>query len=135
MTFLLDTNACIALLNGRPDSVRGRFERAIKKGDQVATSAIVLFELRYGVAKSTRPKENAERLETFLSGPIEVIDFTVEDAEHAGVIRAALETAGTPIGAYDLLIAAQAKRLSATLVTANSDEFSRVKALRLQDWA
>ena len=135
MTFLLDTNACIALINGRPESVRRRFERAIKKGDQVATSSIVLFELWYGVAKSARSKFNSERLLTFTGGPVEIVDFSLEDAEHAGHIRAALEASGTPIGAYDLLIAGQAQRLGSTLVTANSAEFSRVKALRLQDWA
>lgn len=134
MRFLLDTNACIALLNGRPEAVRRRFERAVKKGDQVTTSSIVLFELQYGVAKSARPQQNADRLTTFLSGPLEILDFTVEDAEHAGSVRAALEAAGTPIGAYDLLIAGQARRFGATLVTANSEEFSRVKGLRLQDW-
>jgi tRNA(fMet)-specific endonuclease VapC len=134
LTFLLDTNACIALINGRPVSVRRRFDRAIQKGDQVATSSVVMFELWYGVGKSARQKDNAERLGTFLGGPIEVMDFSLEDAEHAGRIRAALESAGTPIGAYDLLIAGQAQRLGATLVTANAQEFSRIKKLRLQDW-
>ncbi len=94
-----------------------------------------MFELWYGVAKSARPKVNAERLGTFLSGPIEIVDFNLEDAEHAGPIRAALDAAGTPIGAYDLLIAGQALRLGAILVTANSQEFLRVKKLRIQDWA
>lgn len=135
MTFLLDTNACIALINGRPDSVRRRFDRAVRTGNQVTTSSVVLFELWYGVAKSARPKINSERLGTFVSGPIEVVDFGVEDAEHAGRIRAVLEAAGTPIGAYDLLIAGQAQRMGATLVTANAQEFSRIKKLRLQDWA
>src|SRR5438477_384491 len=98
-------------------------------------SSIVLFELWYGVAKSKHSKLNAGRLATFLGGPIDVVDFTVEDADHAGRIRAALELTGKPIGAYDVLIAGQALRLGATLVTANSDEFSRVRGLRLRDWA
>ncbi|MGA8922337.1 MAG: PIN domain-containing protein [Candidatus Dormiibacterota bacterium] len=71
---------------------------------------------------------------TFLSGPLEVLDFTLEDTEHAGRVRAALEGLGKPIGAYDLLIAGQALRHKATLVTANSSEFARVRGLRLQDW-
>ncbi len=135
MTFLLDTNACIALINGRPESVRRRFDRAISRSDEIATSSIVLFELWYGVAKSARPKVNAERLATFIGGPIEIVDFTLEDAEHAGQVRAALEASGRPIGAYDVLIAGQAQRLGATLVTANAAEFSRIKALRIQDWS
>ena len=53
----------------------------------------------------------------------------------AGDLRATLEAAGTPIGPYDLLIAAQALRRDATLVTANVAEFARVPDLRWQNWA
>ena len=108
MTYLLDTNACIALINGRPEAVRRSFAR-VSAGDDV--------------------------IATFLSGPLEVLDFTTEDAQHSGRVRAALEGLGKPIGAYDLLIAGQALRHKATLVTANASEFARVKGLRLQDWA
>jgi tRNA(fMet)-specific endonuclease VapC len=135
VTYLLDTNVCIALINGRPERVRRRFERVSTAGEAIATSSVVLFELWYGVAKSQRPKVNAERVATFLAGPLEILDFSADDAEHAGRIRAALEVAGKPIGAYDLLIAGQAVRNKATLVTANSSEFARVRGLRLQDWA
>jgi tRNA(fMet)-specific endonuclease VapC len=135
LTYLLDTNACIALINGRPEAVRRRFARVSAGDDVVATSSVVLFELWYGVAKSERPKANTERIATFLSGPLEVMDFTPEDAEQAGRVRASLEELGKPIGAYDLLIAGQALRHKATLVTANSAEFARVRGLRLQDWA
>ena len=135
MTYLLDTNACIALINGRPEAVRRRFTRVSAGDDVIATSSVVLFELWYGVAKSQRPKANAERIATFLSGPLEVMNFSAEDAEHAGRIRATLERLGKPIGAYDVLIAGQALRHKATLVTANSSEFARVRGLRLQDWA
>ena len=135
MRLLLDTNACIALINGRPQSVRRHLERALRKGDEVATSSIVLYELWYGVAKSKQSRVNAERLATFLGGPIDVHDFTVEDADHAGRVRAELELTGKPIGAYDVLIAGQALRLGAALVTSNSNEFSRVKGLRSEDWS
>jgi tRNA(fMet)-specific endonuclease VapC len=135
LTYLLDTNACIALINGRPETVRRRFARASAGDAVVATSSVVLFELWYGVAKSERPKANAERIATFLSGPLEILDFTAEDAEPAGRVRSALEGLGKRIGAYDLLIAGQALRHKATLVTANSSQFARVRGLRLQDWA
>jgi tRNA(fMet)-specific endonuclease VapC len=135
LTYLLDTNACIALINGRPEAVRRRFARVSAGDDVIATSSVVLFELWYGVAKSQRLMANAERIATFLSGPLEVMDFTPEDAEHSGRIRATLEGLGNPIGAYDVLIAGQALRHKATLVTANASEFARVKGLRLQDWA
>jgi tRNA(fMet)-specific endonuclease VapC len=135
LTYLLDTTACIALINGRPEAVRRRFARFSAGDELIATSSVVLFELWYGVAKSQQAKANAERIATFLSGPLEVMDFTAEDAEQAGRIRATLEGLGKPIGAYDLLIAAQALRHKATLVTSNSSEFGRVRGLRLQDWA
>src|ERR1700694_5197488 len=134
LTYLLDTNACIALLNGRPEAVRRRSARVSAGDGVVATSSVVLFELWYGVAKSQRPKANSERIATFLSGPLEVLDFTPEHATRAELFRPALEGLGKPIGAYDLLIAGQALRHKATLVTANSSEFARVRGLRLQDW-
>ena len=81
-----------------------------------------------------RRRENAERLRVFLSGGIAVSPFAEEDAVTAGDLRAVLEAAGTPIGPYDLLIAAQALRRDATLVTTNASEFARVPDLRWQDW-
>jgi tRNA(fMet)-specific endonuclease VapC len=93
-----------------------------------------LYELWYGVARSERRRENAERLRVFLSGNITVVPFEEEDAATAGELRATLEGAGTPIGPYDLLIAAQALRSGATLITANVSEFARVHGLDWQDW-
>ena len=98
-------------------------------------SSIAVFELWYGVGKSTRQDFNRKRLEVFLSGPIVVLPFEDADARTAGALRASLETSGRPIGAYDLLIAAQALRHGLTLVTANVSEFSRVTGLAWQDWA
>jgi tRNA(fMet)-specific endonuclease VapC len=135
VNYLLDTNACIALINGSPPSVRPRLERALKDGASVAVSAVVAFELWYGAAKSARRQANRQRLETFFAGPLELVPFDDEDARAAGEVRAALESACTPIGAYDLLIAGQALRYDATLVTANTAEFSRVSDLRWEDWA
>ncbi len=133
MTYLLDTNVCIALINGSPPQVRPRLEQAIKRGS-VAVSAVAAFELWYGAAKSARRQANLQRLETFFAGPLELVAFDDEDARVAGEIRARLEATGTPIGAYDLLIAGQALRYDATLVTANASEFSRVAGLRWEDW-
>jgi tRNA(fMet)-specific endonuclease VapC len=134
VSYLLDTNAVIALLKNQPATFRKRMRRAVSKDAAVAVSSIVLFELWYGVARSGRPRENAERLRVFLAGGIDVVPFTQEDAATAGEVRAALEAAGTPIGPYDLLIAAQALRAGATLVTANVSEFGRVPRLLWQDW-
>lgn len=131
----LDTNAAIAVLNGRPPAVRTRLAAALAAGEEVAIFAAVLFELRYGVARSARPKENAERVATLLSGPVAILPFAAEDADEAGALRAVLERAGTPIGPFDLLIAAQARRRGATIVTANAREFARVPGLKRLDWA
>jgi len=135
VTYLLDTNACIALINGKPAEVRRRFESVAAAGATLTTSSIVTYELWYGVAKSARAGANVERLIAFLGGPIDVIDFTVEDAREAGHVRATLEGVGRPIGAYDILIAGQARRLGARLVTANGAEFGRVSHLRWEDWS
>jgi tRNA(fMet)-specific endonuclease VapC len=135
VTYLLDTNVCIALINNHPPAVRARFERALDSGADILVSAIVIYELWYGVAKSSRPEANARRVETFLAGPIHPLPFDEADAQSAGMIRGTLEAAGTPIGAYDTLIAGQAVRHKLTLVTANSREFRRIKSLNHQDWA
>ena len=94
----LDTNTVVAVLNNLTSPVRTRINVAIGLGHPLAISSIVLFELRYGAAKSARPERNAQRIVDFLSGPIEVLPFAPGDAEEAGDIRAELERAGTPIG-------------------------------------
>jgi tRNA(fMet)-specific endonuclease VapC len=135
VNYLLDTNACIALINGKPSSVRSRFRTALATGGKVFVSSIMAFELWYGVSKSSQPEANRQRLGAFFAGPIALLDFDDEDAQSAGAIRAALEVLGKPIGAYDLLIAGQALQRKFTLVTANVTEFARVKGLAWQDWS
>jgi len=133
--YFLDTNVCIALINGTSPNVRERFRRANDEGSTIAVSSVVVYELWYGVDKSARREFNTARLDTFLSGPFEIADFDSDDAKVAGGVRAELERVGTAIGAYDVLIASQAKRRDATLVTSNVAEFSRVSGLRTEDWA
>ena len=133
--YTLDTNACIALINGSSVTVRSRLKRALDGGGVVCVSAVVLHELWYGVSKSARRDHNTERVQTFLSGPIEILPFDDADARAAGEVRALLEQAGTPIGAYDALIAGQAVRRGITVVTANAREFARVDGLMWEDWA
>jgi|SRR5215472_10820493 len=135
MNYLLDTYACIALINGTPAPVRNLMRKAIAGGGHLFTSSIVLFELWYGVGKSSRPQANAQRVEVFLSGPVTVLAFDDSDSRTAGAIRATLEVSGRPIGAYDLLVAGQAMARELTLVTANVKEFSRIKGLKWEDWA
>ncbi len=134
MNYLLDTNAVVALLRNKPAGVRERYREAESSGDYLALSSVVLYELWYGVAKSSRVQENTERLRIFLSGNVDLLDFDDEDARSTAQVRATLESAGTPIGAYDLLIAGQALRRGLTVITANTSEFSRVTGLSWQDW-
>jgi tRNA(fMet)-specific endonuclease VapC len=129
----LDTNTIIAVLKGEPPHLINRFDHEVPQGI-LAISTVVLFELDYGIAHSVRREKNAARLRHFLKAPIEILPFDRDDAHEAGEIRAQLRRAGTPIGPYDILIAAQARRRGAVLVTANIGEFSRVPGLATENW-
>ncbi len=131
----LDTNAVISAVNQRKPSVRRRLEQALVDRITVGIPAVVLYEMWYGVRKSGRPQANAAVLANFLALDVTLWPFESEDAKEAGDIRAALERAGTPIGPYDILIAAQARRRNAVLITANEHEFARVPGLKTEDWA
>jgi tRNA(fMet)-specific endonuclease VapC len=135
VNYLLDTNACIALINGTSSRVRGRYFQAVHRGPIPATSSIVAHELWYGVAKSGRVAQNANRLATFLGSAVDLLDFAAEDAQAAGEIRAELERKGKRIGEYDTLIAGQAFARNLVLVTANTREFGEVKGLTVEDWS
>jgi tRNA(fMet)-specific endonuclease VapC len=130
----LDTNVVIGIVNGRSPSLRHRLGEQLRAGMPVALPVIALFEMRYGFAKSARREQNEQVLDRFLDLGIDVLPFEADDAAHAGDIRAELERKGTPIGHYDYLIAAQARRRGATLVTANGREFARVPGLIVTDW-
>jgi tRNA(fMet)-specific endonuclease VapC len=131
----LDTNVIIAILAGHASQVRSRVEEALVNGQALATSSVVLFELWYGAAKSARREGNAKKIKELLDSPIHILDFDAADAAEAGDIRAVLRRKGTPIGPYDVLIAAQARRRDALLVTANTREFRRVPGLNVEDWS
>jgi tRNA(fMet)-specific endonuclease VapC len=133
--FCLDTNAVIAVLNERTPTVAERLDAEIARGTTILLSTIVLHELRYGIAKSARPDRSEAILDLFLELPVTITPFEVEDSRHAGDIRAVLAKLGTPIGPYDVLIAAQARRRGAVLVTANRRAFERVPGLMATDWA
>ena len=131
---LLDTNVVIALINATSADVRKTFNVRVDQRATIAVGSIVLHELEFGVAKSQRQRANRDLLQAFLAGPVNVLAFDDEDAAVAAALRAELETRGTPIGPYDVLIAGQALRHKATLVTANTREFKRVKGLKVENW-
>ena len=129
--YLLDTNACIRILNGTSASLAERL-RFIPRS-QLRLSSVVKAELLYGARKSSRVAENLRLLERFFD-TIASLPFDDGCAEEYGLLREELDRAGTPIGPNDLLIAATARVHRAILVTHNVREFSRVAELRLEDW-
>jgi len=126
--FLLDANAVIAILKGHAGFIARMTQYAPA---DFAMPSIVAHELYYGASKGQRVAENLARVEA-LQFP--VLEFDHEDARRAGMLRAELAGAGTPIGPYDVLIAGQALSRDMTLVTRNLREFRRVPDLRLEDW-
>jgi tRNA(fMet)-specific endonuclease VapC len=131
----LDSNILIGLLNRRPLSFRPRFDAMVTSGQPIAISVIVHHELMFGAAASQAPENNERNFLSLLSRGVAVLPFDDADAREAADIRAHLKRSGTPIGPYDVLIAAQARRRGATLATGNAREFRRVPGLRIDDWA
>ena len=130
----LDTNIIIAVINQRATAGRQQLMKTLHEGTIVGIPTVVLYELWYGIKKSARAQANTDALDNFLALDVTPWPFEPEDAEEAGDVRAALERLGTPIGPYDVLIAAQARRRGAILVTTNKNEFARVPGLQTQDW-
>ncbi|RAX39507.1 type II toxin-antitoxin system VapC family toxin [Rhizobium tropici] len=128
MKYLLDSNAVIALMKGHPGFVN---ELRRHKPQDFAIPAIVVHELFYGAYKGQRVSDNLARVDAL---QFETLDFDKEDARAAGEIRAGLASLGTPIGAYDVLIAGQAVARDLILITHNVREFERVPKLRFEDW-
>lgn len=128
--FLLDTNIVSDLVR----NPQGRTAAKIAEfgEDAVATSIIVAAELRYGAAKKGSARLAAQ-LESILTA-IEIIPLEAPADETYGATRVALEAAGTPIGANDLLIASQTLALDMVLVTNNEREFARVRGLKIENW-
>ena len=130
--FLLDTNICIYLMkNTDPKLTERLFSYS---PSQMAVSSITVFELEYGAAKSKWSEKTRLNLELFLA-PFTIIPFDGKDAVIAGQVRRYLEKEGTPIGPYDLQIAALALSRDMTVITHNVNEFCRVPGIKTEDWA
>jgi tRNA(fMet)-specific endonuclease VapC len=131
MKYILDTNVCIIYLKGKNLNVKQRLESIPIQ--EIAVCSIVKAELCFGAMKSANPERNFALQQAFLE---QFISLPFDDlaATTFGVIRVQLETRGTPIGSYDLQIAAIALANSLTLVTHNTREFGRVDGLQVEDW-
>jgi tRNA(fMet)-specific endonuclease VapC len=131
VSYLLDTNICVAFLNQKDAGLRKRFQQT--EPDDIQLCSIVKAELLYGARNGARVEQNLATLAKFFD-LFESIAFDDAAAEHYAMLRVHLRRAGTPIGANDLLIASIALATDATLVTRNQDEFHRVPGLRVQAW-
>ena len=130
--YLLDTNICIYAINGRSPKIVDKFKS--QPIGEIALSAVTLAELEYGASKSAHRDRNRLMLIGFVS-PFKILPFDGRDAEMFGILRAYLERAGTPIGPYDLQIAAQAAARDCVVVTNNVREFERIPGLKVENWA
>ena len=131
MSYLLDTNICIAYLNGTSLAIKEHFHA--QHSSDLLLCSVVKAELIYGAYKSQRSEENLIKVEHFL-GHFPSLPFDDKAAKYYGNIRASLEKQGQIIGPNDLLIASIALANQKVLVTNNTREFSRVKGLSLEDW-
>ena len=130
--YLLDTNLCIEVLRHHPTAIKKKLQAA----KHVGISVIVYSELCYGIAMSPEHTQanRQSQLDQFLTF-LEIYPWDEQAAEHYATIRGYLQKRGTLIGNMDLLIAAHARSMDATLVTNNRREFSRVPNLTLEDWS
>jgi tRNA(fMet)-specific endonuclease VapC len=131
MKYSLDTNTCIRYLNGRSAAVRRKLPTV--PAHDIVVCSVVRGELAYGAAKSQTPAESAAKQQRFLK-PYATLPYDDAAAAMFGRIRAALESAGTPIGPYDMQIAAIALVHGLIVVTHNINEFGRVAGLQIEDW-
>ena len=130
MEYLLDTDTCVDLLRNVAaviDKLR------LLAPDDCGISVVTSFELFAGAARARDPRREAQKVQALLN-VIEEVSLGPDVAGRAGLLRFELESAGTPIGPYDSLIASHALVLDLTLVTANTEEFGNVPGLSLESW-
>lgn len=131
MKYLLDTNTCIRYINGRAPAIRDRM--LVTPDDDIAISAVTKGEMYAGSGRSQTPERSRARQDAFFAR-FASLPFDDAAAHQFGRIRAALETAGTPVGPYDMQIAAIALVHDLVVVTHNVREFERVPGLLIEDW-
>ncbi len=129
--YLLDTNACIRILNNTSPPLVSRL-RAENPSD-IRLSSVTKGELLFGARRSARVAANLRLLERFFA-PFISLPFDDRCAEHYSALRADLAARGQPIGPNDMLIAATARAHDLILITHNTREFSRVIGLKIEDW-
>jgi tRNA(fMet)-specific endonuclease VapC len=129
MKYIIDTNILIYCIRNKSESLK----KLLFSEKDLAVSSVTVAELVYGAKKSLYVEKNMQAVIKILSY-FNVVDFSKDDAFEYGDIRVYLEKQGTPIGDHDMQIAAQARRLGLTVVTANISEFSRIGNLKVENW-
>ena len=132
MRYMLDTNICIYLIKHKPEKVLRKLQTI--HPEDVCISSVTYAELVHGVEKSAAVEKNRLAFSMLLAN-MEILDFDAQAADCYGKIRADLEKKGRPIGPLDMMIAGHAQSLGYTVVTNNVKEFSRVSALKIENWA
>lgn len=130
--YLLDTNICIFLIKNKFPHLTKKILSS--KSKNLFLSSVSIAEMEYGASKSQNREKNRQALLDFCADFENVLDFTTEDAEAYGLIRAYLEKQGNIIGPYDMQIASQAMTRNLTVVTNNYDEFVRIPWIKVEDW-
>jgi tRNA(fMet)-specific endonuclease VapC len=128
---LLDTNVLSDFARGEP-AVMARLRQEAPA--QLAVSVVTEMEVEYGLARNPGLAPRVREAMRLLLNTIPVLPFEREDARVAAQLRASLHSQGTPIGAYDLLLAASALRRGLKIVTHNAREFARIGGLGIEDW-
>jgi tRNA(fMet)-specific endonuclease VapC len=131
MKYLLDTNTCIRYINGRAPALREKLLTVVDA--DMVISAVTKAEMFAGAARSRTPQRSRARQDAFLARFVS-LPFDDAAADQFGRVRAALEVAGTPIGPYDMQIAAIALAHGLIVVTHNVREFGRIEGLQVEDW-
>jgi tRNA(fMet)-specific endonuclease VapC len=129
--YMLDTDTCAFILRRTSDTLLARIQAAPVA--QQVMSVVTSAELQYGVQVSSKKKANQAAVDA-LARHVAVLVWPQEAAGHYAQIRADLKKKGSMIGANNLLIAAHARSLGATVVTNNTKDFRRVKGLRVENW-
>ena len=132
MPYLLDTNICSFVLKNKPLKVYNKLITV--DPSEVFVSVVTVYELATGCEKSPRRNFLLPEVQNFLRA-FSILNFDEDHAYRTASLRAELEKAGTLIGPYDLMLAAQAVSESLTFVTNNTREFQRIGALKLEDWS
>ena len=127
--YILDTDISSYLIRGDHGTVTKKFSELY---DSCAISSITAAELQYGARKRNN-KQLTQKVKAFCD-LVEIIPWDEDAAKAYAKLRVELETSGTPIGNMDMLIAASALARKAVLVTNNTEHFSRVKDLKLDNW-